>query len=634
MKKVEDAIEEFEKNGIDSQESMDKLMQTFQAISNNLGEAEEAENEEIYFLDEHENSMEFEEPAYAEYKITRNKKVTNPTETWDYAHKVNYIVPFSLRGTVNAIKYAESEGLKVKAIGSRHSFSDILHTKDCYIDLSRAHPYQPKRQKRGYTARNHNKAVRKLDQSALGRLSGNSEFRKKHIDVPGGMKIHALNRILYSDKKHGKKRDKNRFGNKRLFNMGAGDVQAFAGAFSTGTHGTGGEYSTYHDAIRSVLIVGSYGKVYRVEPNVGITNRVRHERYYRDHPNEVQVELKNSDDLFYSLIVSMGCFGIIYSTIIELKEMTLLKETGEFYEGTAADKGWGELKKKVNINILPTNPKDEKFLSIGLNPYALKGNKSQSANLKVSVPTTERGKTFREKNRKIWPGWLANLGVAAKIIRLAANNGKMPKGGMIESALKSIEDNSNTAGIGKGRGKGYTDIAYKIWNAGTGKVSSIGTGIEFAFPIDKVVPVVDDLLDFLEKEGKTERGYYINAPMSLRFLRPSKAYLAFNGQQFKGQEVKLWCAVEILRVNSYNEEDDARERKLFHELQKIMMMKGGRPHWGLNFNFEFSRNLLKELYPKLKDWTTAYAFFNSNGTFDNKFTDACGFRSVSDDFFV
>jgi|GEM_PF-2228979 len=538
------------------------------------------------------------------FKICR-AYIDNSASTWDFAGRHTLILPNSLQGTVNAVKYVEKEGKKLKCLGSKHSFSYIPQSDDIYFDL---------RETYDYSISGHNKKVEKLDFTPLERLKDTIK-KENFFNAPAGMKISMINHILCPDKRRHKLIYKDK---KRMFNMGGGDVQTIAGAFSTGTHGSGGIYSAYHDMIRSIELVASGGKVYRVEPNDGITDPMKHQQYYNQHQNEVQVELIQDDDHFYSLLVSMGCFGIIYSVIMEISDMTLLHE-----EATYVEEGWNvETKNKLTTPILPQNPNEEIFNYIQINPYVIKGNKNPSILIKEAKPTTNQASGKKIKNRNHWPQFFAKWGVSAKIIRILANHGKMPKANLIEKALKSQNDN-------KDKGKGYTDLAYKVWNAGSGKLKSYGTGIEFCFPTEQISEVVDLLLATMRRVGNLKRGYYLNAPLALRFVRPSKGYLAPNFHlDQEGNEVKEWCYLEVLRINGASEDTDAKELEIYKHLQGMLALLGGRPHWGLNFGFNFTFKQLQKMYPNFNKWYASYKFFNSSNLFQNRFTREAGLDDV------
>jgi L-gulono-1,4-lactone dehydrogenase len=537
--------------------------------------------------------------AGVEYFIKENEFINNPAATWDFAKRATILFPYTLRGVVNAVKYAEDNHLKLRGLGSRHSFSPVTATDHCYIDLSKTF---------GYSRTKHDETVKELDQNAIELLKDGVD-KAKYFDVPGGMNIHMINHVLCPDSNI----EVAHFGQKRMFNMGGGDVQTFAGAFSTGTHGSGGKYSTYHDTVRSIVLVAAEGKVYRVEPSDGLTSPTKHNKYYHDNPGKIKPALIQDDDKFYSLLVSMGCFGIIYSAIIEITEMTMLYEESTYYKS-----GWNDkLKQSFNKPVLPEISDEEYFYYVQVNPYKLNRKRNNSVLIKVATPTKIPGAAKRENRRNLWPSIFANSGLSTRIIRGLANSGDFPKRRLIESALKSRNDN-------RYRGNGYADLAYKIWNGGNGKLISFGTAIEVAFPVEKVPEVMDLIFATLEVVGKMGRGYYLNAPIALRFVRPSKAYLAPNYHEYEGNEIKEWCFVEIIRVNSRDPEVDKKELEIYQHFQQMLYLKGGRPHWGLNFRFNFTSDNVKKLYPKFDKWSDACKFFNSSGVFENEFTRAVG----------
>lgn len=547
-----------------------------------------------------------------EYDIKENEYITNPAETWEFAKPVTVLFPHSLRGVVNAIRQAEGKQQREKALGTRHSYSQVAATDHCYIDLTRTFRY---------SRRTHNTDVPNLDQRALDRLKAGVN-KGRYFDIPGAMNIHMINYILCPDQEQ----DVARFGRRRMFNMAAGDIQTFAGAFSTGTHGSGGTYSAYHDMVRSILVVAAGGAVYRVEPTDGITDPLKHRQYYAAHPEEVPVELLQDDDRFYSLVVSMGCFGVIYSAIMETTEMSLMHS-----EATYRQAGWNpELHERFREPLLPSDPKSEYFLYLLVNPYTLKGQAHPSVMVKEVVPTTDPGSGKAETRRKLWPNFFANWPVSVRAIRYLANTGTVPKRRFVESVLKSLDDNQH-------HGQGYTDLAYKIWNSGGGKLNSIGTGMEVAFPVRQIPAVMELVRETLQQAEDEKTGFFLNCPIALRFVRPSKAYLAANYRYFMGEEVKEWCYLEVVRVNSENPEHDKKELALFRHLEQLLVMQGGRPHWGLHFGLPFDKETIRRLspsfffrrlYPKFDAWLASYHFFNANGTFDNVFTREAGLSPV------
>ncbi|MDX2068316.1 MAG: D-arabinono-1,4-lactone oxidase [Haliscomenobacter sp.] len=517
--------------------------------------------------------------------------ITNPSETWETTVS-EYCFPLTLEATVALVKLTETENKKVRAIGQRHSFSQTCLTDGAFIDLSKAHPYNPKK---------HNDTVDKLDQSSLSLLKDDVDARN-YFDVPGGMQIFMINKILCPEHKGDKVLGGMR---RRMFNMGGGDVQSFAGAFSTGTHGSGGIHSAYHDMVRSILLVAGDGKVYRIEPENGLTDPSKHAQFY-----DSRIELIQNDDKFYSALVSFGCFGVIYSAIIETKPMVFLHKEIIYQSG-----GWSEQVIKTTIDLVMSSLKDreEIFHFLYFNPYPVGDNLHPSYLTKtLTVVENEEKVEGKDENIQKWPAAYTKWPWVGDFIRILTNHKLSPPRRLIESVLKMQRKDN-----------GRRDLAYRIWNAGTsGRLMTIGTGIEFAFPVEEVPEILKSITAHLNQIGNQDRGFYVNGPIALRFVRASKAFLAPNCAKFKTKEYDWWCFIEIVRINSSDREADKREMELYKHLQKIQATKG-RPHWGLNFEFPFDLNFLKENYPDIDKWIAAKHFFDPKGAFESRFVELC-----------
>lgn len=516
--------------------------------------------------------------------------ITNPSKTWK-TKATEYFFPLNLEATVALVKSAEAENRKIRVIGQRHSFSQACITDGSLIDLSRAHPYNPK---------DHNNTVSKIDQSALSLLKDTEEV-ENYFDVPGGMQIFMVNKILCPKDE----RDTARFGKRRLFNMGGGDVQSFAGAFSTGTHGSGGIHSAYHDMVRSILLVAGEEKIYRIEPSNGITDVQKHAEFYAD-PTRNKVELIQDDDKFYATLVSLGCFGVIYSAIIETKPMSFLNKEIKYQPG-----GWSPhvVTTTVENFMSSLNDQAEIFHYISFNPYPTGDNLHPSYLTRTLTLVASEEVFGKDESIQKWPSSFTKLPWVGDVIAFLTNHRLSPPRRLIESVLK-IQKREN----------GRQDLAYKIWNAGTsGRLMTIGTGIEFAFPVDKIAKIVKLIIGHLNQIGVKNLGYYVNGPIALRFVKASKAFLAPNQAKFGTTEQDWWCFIEIVRINSSSPEDDKKELELYKHLQIMLMLEGGRPHWGLNFEFPFTLDYLRSIYPDMDKWIAAKHFFDPKGSFENKF---------------
>ncbi len=552
-----------------------------------------------------------------ECKVFTEVEVTNSTETWHFVHPVLYVLPQTLKGLINVIKFAEKKDLNIHPIGSKHSFSVIVQTDDCYVDLTDLNPYKAKKNK--HEAENHNRDVKKINQDACGLLKSGVST-ENHIDIPAAMRIWMINHILCPDNEN----DIHHFGDKRIFNMGGGDVQHFAGAMGSGTHGTGGVHSAYHDMVRSLIIVGSGGEAFRVEPKNGITDPAKHKQFYNN--KTIKVKLFQDDDLFYSVLVSMGCFGIIHSCVLEITDMIHLYEEVNYSPtkrpSYSKRNKWNPNFKQIFSKSLLK--KGDYFLTLMINPYRVRNKKYQSVLINKAVPKNNPpAKSKKVLKRQFWPSVFGKLKVTAKFTRWLTNRTDVAPVTLIETILRSQNDNS------KSSGSGYYDLSYKIHNAGTGTLKTVGVAIEFAFPTSQIPEVLDLLFAFLKQTDTFKKGYYLNAPLALRFARPSKAYMANNYGKFKGKDVKEWCHIELLRVNPKSSAKDAKELELYQHIQLMFLHSGGRPHWGLNFKFPFSEDVLDDLYPKFDEWLAAFLFFNSSGVFDNEFVRNANIRSAA-----
>ena len=544
------------------------------------------------------------------YSIESHKLVVqNPTKTW--RNEVAYLRPKNLDGIIECVDLAIAEKAHVLGVGSKFSFSNAITMKDgasnYFVDTKDCNKYN-------YFY--HNDTVKQIDQTPLKNLK---EYRTdwspeknsrelEYVNVPSSMSVKELNHVLFPTSSKWKHfTHQFRFGEKSLINMGGGDIQTFAGAFSTGTHGSGGAASSLHDMIKSMLIVSVKNEAgnlkaqaYRIEPSNGITEPANF--------NEPNVILKQDDDLFYSAIVSMGCFGVIHSVIISTMPMLKLHE-----EVIYKKEGWNH--EKIGFAQRFTALSKKEYHYVMVNPYLVDGNTFNSIAIK-SVRTYEENITT-DLNHKLdirrpLKNILSSITKNEKVSKMQ-RDGSKPKAKSIETALKLLRDHDKeyeTDFKGKAKGDGYLDYSYKVWNTGSGDLKYIGMGMEFAFDIKKIPGVVDKLL----KEIKKENNCFLNSPMSLRFCQPSGAYLAPSYKKDAAdKDVALWCYIEVLKLKDLESKDLDKELKILKNLQQFLFDSGGRPHWGLNWDTEnkhLSFNKLKELYPKFSNWITSYNELN------------------------
>ncbi|HWN33846.1 MAG TPA: D-arabinono-1,4-lactone oxidase [Pseudonocardia sp.] len=140
------------------------------------------------------------------------------------ASPTRVVVPTNADEVAMAVKAAARDGLRVKPVGSGHSFSEIAVPDGVALRLDR------------------------MDRLvALDRDSG-------QVTVQGGITLHKLNPLLAA-------------AGLALTNMGDIDRQTIAGATATGTHGTGIRFGGISTQIRAMELVLADGSRVRCAPD-------------------------------------------------------------------------------------------------------------------------------------------------------------------------------------------------------------------------------------------------------------------------------------------------------------------------------------------------------------------------------
>jgi len=235
---------------------------------------------------------------------------------------LRYFKPDTYGELLDIILEARENNVKVKPIGSGHSFSDVGVTTDYLIDTHGLN------------------RVLDIEHDLLKPTTETSQLFRMEC----GIRIHDLNDALFNN-------------GLALINMGAYTAQTIIGAISTGTHGSGITLGPLADSVRSVDMITEEGKLIRIEPTDGITDPTLFKLQF---PN---VELKQDDDWFYSVVVSMGTMGVIYSLYLQVTDVYWLEEIRTLST-------WKEAKALLEQgDILKKN----RHVELVLSPYAVDG---------------------------------------------------------------------------------------------------------------------------------------------------------------------------------------------------------------------------------------------------------------------
>lgn len=141
------------------------------------------------------------------------------------AHAQRYWQPRDADDVVRAVRWAARQGLRVRAVGAGHSFTDVAVTDGVMLNLDHLAGVE--------------RVVRLPDGTA-------------HVTVGAGIRLRALNRELAAR-------------GLAMANLGDIDRQSIAGAVSTGTHGTGARLGGLATQVVGVRLVTADGVVHDVD---------------------------------------------------------------------------------------------------------------------------------------------------------------------------------------------------------------------------------------------------------------------------------------------------------------------------------------------------------------------------------
>lgn len=465
--------------------------------------------------------------------------------------------PVTLNDVKELIVEAEQLDCRVRAIGSGHSFSDVVQTTDFLVDTH-----------------------------GLNRvLALNTDVLKPGTDTAGlvhvecGITIRDLNTAL------------DRMG-LALANMGGYDAQTIIGAISTATHGSGMTLGPLSSCLRSIVLVGNGGQVYRIEPANGMTDPAKYAAVFPAN------RLVQDDAWFNAAAVSLGCMGVIYSAVIETVPKYWLRE-----ERYLTD--WRTIREQLRQGDILRN---NRHVEVLVNPYSTLPDNNHKCLVTIrNMSAPPVGIPIDKGHRNYFTELLGDLiGIFPDIENIMAYvfntfYSRIPI--FIDEAMKGLVDD------------GYTNISYKVLNLGSANnVRAFSSEIGFPMCDDTYIAGVEGILAMAARMRSTGQ-VYLSAPFSLRFVQKTDAYLAM----MQGSDT---CMVEMpMLYGTFGAYETLRR------YQEEMLRFSGRPHWGQVNNLSGAGGLIGKLYPELDRWLAVYRQLNARGTFDNAFTDRVGFST-------
>jgi hypothetical protein len=448
--------------------------------------------------------------------------------------------PGSSGAVASIVAETGSRRLSVKAVGSGHAWSDVALTDGVMLLPDNLRSVLP------------------LEREILKPSAPPLLFR-----VESGITIRQLNDALAA-------------AGLALINMGGYDGQTIAGATSTGTHGSGIELGPLCDVIESLEIVPADGRLYRIEPSIGITEPAA---FARRHPD---VQLLQDDKAFYSVIVGIGCMGVITSVILRVTEKYWLTErrwTSPWPEVRAALAKGDVIREHRHYEVL-------------VNPHPLDGVNLCLITARDPAVPPVRESPFLERNFLVALGSLLPPGV------LEPEPDKAPQ--TLNLALKLLAREP------------YTRISYEVFNIGApNNIQAVSAELALPMEGNRYLEAIDRFLELAEKQ-RAIGGRCHSSPVSLRFVKASKAYLA-------PQSGRDTCMMEIIFGKG-----TVGANELIYLYENELSRYGARPHWGQLNSVTGGHAVLRKMYPRYDSWLETYKRFNTNHIFDSAFAKRVG----------
>ena len=487
--------------------------------------------------------------------------ITKLRTTWENTIKkyssqpLKYLIAESIDDISEAVKMAEADNVRLRAIGSGHSFSDVAITDGYLVDISRLC------------------RILKLDKSRLKDPDSSDTL----VYVEGGITIQEFNKKMEDQ-------------DLCVLNMGGIDEQTLAGAISTGTHGTGIDLPAFYGMVKAMVVVTHGGQIQWIEPTNGITEKTSF--------NDPKMTLVQDDEIFNSVVVGLGCMGVIYAYVLQMEKMYWLAESKELTT-------WDAVKPKLADRSLfeKDDQGNQKYrgIMVQMSPYLDKKGIRNCIVVRHQLLPGKPHRTLGDRMRNIISSVAGSIPITYWFLQLMIRFFPKVIPGLVSNSLKSLRD------------KSYENKGYKVLYQGVEYVKLRAYDGEYAFDMknnnNNFLSALEDMFDKARELAEKDR-LYQTSPMGLRFVQGLDAYICADYQ-------KQVCYIDTPSVLNTPGIDE-----ILNIYQDIMLSHDGIPHWGKIHNRIVGRtDLIKKHFPALNKWEKVFNQMNPNGTFNNDFTD-------------
>jgi L-gulono-1,4-lactone dehydrogenase len=456
--------------------------------------------------------------------------------------------PQSIEQVAAIVQEAEQARVTARAVGSGHAWSDVALTTGFLIKtsgLARAAAPEPDFIRPDWEGR-------------------------QLIRVEGGIRIKELNSFLDGR-------------GLALSNMGGYDHQTVAGVISTSTHGSGIGFGPLNDFVRSLDIVASGGRAFRIERSDGPTDGAA----FKAHHGTRRI-LVPDDHWFDAVCVGMGCMGVVCTVMLEVEPKYFLREVRRFHT-------WKEVRAQLESGeVLRTNRHYEVLFS----PYKRKH--EYPCLVTTRNPTQDPSRKRFTKRARNWLVEAASaFPLTPHVINLLVDVRPSLSPALLENAIRALIKDE------------YDGVSYEVLNIGAANLLP-AYSCEIGVPVDgRHIEAVERIIE-VAAERRRVGDVYQSSPISFRFVKASPAYMSM----MNGTDTMMIELIELSRADGGYE--------LLAAYEEALYPLGGRPHWGQVNTLTGTHGLIGSMYPRYEDWLDVYRRLNESGVFDGPFTERVG----------